>query len=802
MGSDKSFKIIEGPNLRVLDVKGFDRIAFGCPPRIVKYFDQRNEEVPAKYVLPSRTFMKGRNNFDFEFIVYSFLFVRTKKEKITVYCTKDQKNRFKIILGETLFGPSFRHILQAQFRQFEVKRNFSSKERQKFQVFLKNLSADKKIIALVNSHLKTFSSEKTIHNILKGYFEDRLKNSKWLAGKNIKNSASNLAKNFFFCAQLKNEIELFSLARDDEQAVFLDQLVDFKIFDKNKAVHVERPKDRRQKLKIVQSQPSLFEVYKKNKLTCVIDMTALDLPAKPDGINSIQKPFVGATFLGVGSGFTHKRRNSSTLVWMEGKGILIDAFSDHSEILLGYGITESDISCMVLTHVHSDHDSGFIEKILSGQRLKIISTRIIFESFLRKIEAITCFPKEVLESFIEFIDLAPHKKTRLPGFERTWITLDYSLHSIPSVRLVISYVDEKGKETSISHSGDTKYDRQLIDNWYHKGVYSRTRRDHILGFIWDSDMIIHEVGGGSLHTEFSALTDLDDSLTKKMILVHQNKDPLKHPKFRFAHDGQTETLIKAKKVQKRLGVDDIKDIILFKDLTPRQLKKMFDQSEIKKVKADKVIFYQNDLGDSFYALLDGFAEIIIDGKSLAIYEKGMFFGELAVSTKNPRRRATVKTMTPSTLLKIPNRFYREFNLPEIQDEFYMLGNFFNNVIDPRLDEAISSDLVASLGFGKIVHWNKHETIFPIRGGGKEIYIILSGQVEILNNKEKQIALLSEGEILGKPSNMKNTPRSAQIRVHSDKVFAVRLDSKHIKRMFQLFPSFYGTVYQKLRKMEA
>jgi CRP-like cAMP-binding protein len=802
MNADKNFNVVNGPNLKFLDAKGFDRIVFGCPPSIVKHFKEIKEELPARYVLPESTFMKGSNNFDFEFIVYSFLFVRSKKEKIVIYCTKDQRDRFKIILCETLFGPKMVQLLQAEFRKFESKQNYTKRESGQFHKFLKYISDDKKLKGIVQDGLQNLLNEQIIIKSLKERFTVLLGKNKSLIKKNKSDLISIFAKVYFFCAQLKSEIDLFTLAKEDMRDVFIDELVDFQLFSYDKSVTVEGNKDKRQKLKITQPLPANFDIYQKNQLKCQIDMAQFAPPAKPKNIEFIVKPFMGTTFVGVGSGFTHKLNNSCTLIWMEGKGILIDAFSEHNEVLLNYGIAEGDIEFMILTHVHSDHDSGFVERVLSGQRCKILSTRIIFESFLRKLSAIACFPEEVLEGFLEFIELLPNKKTKLPGFDNTWIKLGYALHSIPTVKLTLSYVDKNGKESSISHSGDTKYDVDLVHNWHKQGAFSKKRRDDILGFIWDADMIIHEVGGGLLHTEFSSLTHLDDSIAKKLVLIHQNRDPVKHPKFSFAREGETKTLIKGKNHNSTIGIESIQDIVLFKNLSPSQLQSIIQESEVVKLKPDQIIFSQNEIGDSFYVLLNGFAQVIVDGNKLAHYEKGMFFGELAVSTPNPRRRATIKTITKSTLLKIPNEFYREFNLPEIQDEFYKLGNFFHDVIGTRLKGNISPDLIASLGFGKIVHWNKYETIFPHKGDCKEIYVILSGDVVIEDTKGNIFCTLFEGDILGNPSNMKNAPKHSTATVSTDKVFAVRLNQKQVKRMFKLFPSFYGTVYQRLKKIDS
>ena len=247
---------------------------------------------------------------------------------------------------------------------------------------------------------------------------------------------------------------------------------------------------------------------------------------------------MGVTYLGVGSGFSHNRKNSCLIVWSEGKGIMVDAFSEHHESALKYGITDKDINYIILSHVHSDHDSGLIEKILSGQRIKLITTRIIFESFLRKVQGISRFPREVIEEFVDLLEVEAGDEIKLPGFKNTYLLFDYSLHSIPTGRFKVIYRPHGGREKTISHSGDTKYDEDLTHRWWKMGNFSRKRRDSILGFVWDADLIIQEVGGGNLHTELASLTHIDASLAKKVVLVHQHKEPFKHPYFRFAREGE------------------------------------------------------------------------------------------------------------------------------------------------------------------------------------------------------------------------------------------------------------------------
>ena len=472
---------------------------------------------------------------------------------------------------------------------------------------------------------------------------------------------------------------------------------------------------------------------------------------------------------------------------------MVDAFSEQNESALKYGITDKDISFVILSHVHSDHDSGLIEKILSGQRIKLITTRIIFESFLRKMQGISRFPEEVIEEFVDLLEVEAGKKIKLPGFKSTFLEFDYSLHSIPAGRFKLTYRPPNGKEKIISHSGDTKYDEDLTYRWWEMGHFSRKRRDSILGFIWDADLIIQEVGGGNLHTELASLTHFDPSLARKIVLVHQHKEPFKHPYFRFAHEGKTDVLIKNKTAKVRNKLDLIKEAVLFEGVKKSQLIKIADQSKVQKLKAGKILFSKNEIGNEFFLILDGFAEISINKNQSVVYEKGMFFGELAVSTANPLRRATVKALSDLTLMKIPKKFYIQSGLPKIIDEFYYLGNYFNNIIRPGL--------IASLGFGDLCHWKKDDPIFSRNLNGGQVFIIISGEVKISPQDTKNVAFLSSGDIMGKIPDWEHIPLMDRAVAHTDRVLAVGISISELDQLFRLYPSFYGTVFKKMARLE-
>jgi CRP-like cAMP-binding protein len=790
--SNKDFNIISGKNYKVLRTQEFGDIVFGCPPGIVKDFALRGEELPSKYVIPFRTFVKGRNNFDFEFIVYSFLFVKEKKKKLSIFCMPGQEDRFRIILSETLFGPTFLNMLQAQFQKIPIQNKFSEKELKQYDIFIGKLSKNKSFFESFDFNLKEHNNEKQVSDDIKSCFDKLLKETSWLANKKIKNLSLQFTQNFLICAQLKREMGLFTLARESQRKEFIDRIVDFYYFDEDWGVTVKGVNDKRKKLKMIQYSPSMFDLYigKQKKLN--IDISNLEPPDTNFTIKPCEKPFMGVTFLGVGSGFTPNRKNSCMIAWSEGKGIMVDVLAESNVETMKYGITENDVPYTFLTHVHSDHDAGITEKILYGEKVKVISTRIIFESFLRKLEAITCFPIKILKDFFDFYEVEPNKPTKLPGFKNSYFTFDYSLHSIPTGRFILTYKDKDLKKT-IAHSGDTKYDEERIRIWYEQGFFTKKRRDAILGFIWDADMIVHDVGGGMLHTHVDALKKLDKSITDKLILVHQHDEPSENQKMNYAEEGQTETLIKEIKVEKRQPLQSLKEGILFRKLKQNHFLELCARSGVKKYKDKDVVFAQNEEGHSFFVIVDGFAEIIIDGEKYAIYEKGNFFGELAITTANPRRRATVQAKGSLCLLEIKKEDYKKFNLPLIKDDYYKLESFFSDTINPSL--------LAILAFGSLEHWTKDDTVIKYGSLEKDMYVLLSGEVRILDKKNKELASLSEGSIVGEIAYMENVPRTATVLAASDDVYAIRLKTNQISNVFKLFPAFYGMVYQQMKKKE-
>ncbi len=786
----RKIEITSGYNYRILEGEGVETVAFGCPPGMVKDFVRQGKKLPRHYVIPFRTFVSGRNNFDFEFVIYSSLFGGAQKEKISVYCTKDQEIRFKNILNETLFGPRFKYLLEAQFRNIFQQANLTPQEVKKLDSFIAKVAGDNKMFRQFDDLLTAHSSDKNISQKIHACFETLIKKHKWLQGKKIPRLASVLARQYIICAQLKKEIELFSLANEAGREKFLNKLINFRQFEKEKPLLIPGS-DKRLKIKIVQKRASAFDIFSNKEKVGMVDISHLDPPNPLPEYDLVEKPFMGVTFIGVGSGFTGKRRNSSLIVWSEGKGIMVDAVPDSVRLSLRLGIVESDILYIFLTHVHSDHDTGLAEMILSGKRLRVISTRIIFESFLRKMEAITYFSVEVIEKFIDFFEVEANKPTKLPGFDNTVFTFDYSLHSIPAGRFTLVYKDKSGKETVISHSGDTKFDLAQINEWYRQGIFTRQRYEAILGFIWDADLIIHDVGGGKLHTKLQSLEGIEESVAKKMVLVHQHYEPESHRKFRFAVEGQTIALIpQSHTTEKKSGGRPTTQ----KSLQAPGLPFLLENSEVVKYQVDEIVFSQGDPGDEFYIILDGFSELIFNDKSFAIYEKGRIFGELASTTGYPWRKATIRAKSPLTLLKVPSRVPARLNKTTKIPSNRKQPTPFYRSLDPGL--------VAALALGKIHNWNQNERISSRESSSNIAHILLFGKVEIHRKDGLASAPFDPWDVIGNGRDKASCVNPIFALAKAHEVYTIGMSVNDMERVFHMFPGFRDATHNKNKNREA
>ena len=115
-------------NFVIVRDKDLGYILFGCPPELIKYFNLKKISIPPDIVIPHRTFRKGKNFIDLEFVVYAILFFQRSKKSITIACTETQEKNIRIVLEEALFGPCLKNIFRVFLFESFDKRLFNKSQ--------------------------------------------------------------------------------------------------------------------------------------------------------------------------------------------------------------------------------------------------------------------------------------------------------------------------------------------------------------------------------------------------------------------------------------------------------------------------------------------------------------------------------------------------------------------------------------------------------------------------------------------------------------------------------------------------
>lgn len=249
-----------------------------------------------------------------------------------------------------------------------------------------------------------------------------------------------------------------------------------------------------------------------------VAMLPLEPPLPPvnDAPNGLARGFVpprfGLTMVGAGHGFDSQTMTSGFVLWVEGRGILVDPPVHTTAWLERYELSPRLIDSLILTHCHSDHDAGILQKVLEEGRIRLYTTPTILRSFVRKYGALANLAPDVLGSLFDFVPVRIGEEVRIHGAA---FRFSYTLHSIPTIRFDIAF---EGK--TFVYSADAMSVPETIRGFQAKGVLGESRARHLIDFPWDRDLVLHEAGGPPLHTDVAFLAGLADPVKERLYINH------------------------------------------------------------------------------------------------------------------------------------------------------------------------------------------------------------------------------------------------------------------------------------------
>jgi CRP-like cAMP-binding protein len=502
-----------------------------------------------------------------------------------------------------------------------------------------------------------------------------------------------------------------------------------------------------------------------------------------------EPPVFGVTMIGNGHGFDAGVRTSGFILWLDGKGVLVDPPVHTTRWMREQGINTRLIEDLVLTHCHADHDSGTLQKVLEEGRIRIHTTETVMRSFVAKYSALLGMRQKHLRSLFEFSPVTLGRRITLAGAK---FLFRYTLHSIPTLGFE---VELEGR--SFYYSCDTLYDPERITAMAQQGVLSEERRDDLLDVPWDSSLILHEAGIPPIHTPIEVLSALPEEVKSRLYLTHVSASAIPAGSgLRLAQPGPTYTLeIPCPRPAKSLAckiLDVLRHVDLFAELSLQRAEECVAMTEVRTYQPGEMVIEKGTYGDSFFMVASGEVEVLHAGLPQPILAgRYDYLGETAVITGQPRN-ADIVARTRTELLCISREdFLRLVRDTTVPSTFQRLARnrargarwlFEKHRCLAHLSSLQKNQLLCRMRSATI---RKGELLFRAGDPVSRYYLIDTGEVELC--KDGREILLGPGSLVGElGEGMDSHLHSTSARASTD-LWVYTIESEDMLNFFRSNP---------------
>jgi len=208
---------------------------------------------------------------------------------------------------------------------------------------------------------------------------------------------------------------------------------------------------------------------------------------------------------------------------------------------------------------------------------------------------------------------------------------------------------------------------------------------------------------------------------------------------------------------------ELANIPLFGDLDPASLHKLVCRVRAVTLEPGQVLFRQGDPANSLYVVVEGAVVPIAEDdrrRKLAVLERGAFFGEIGLMTKQPRN-STIEALVETKLLAIDRRLLRQL----IDDAPSVAKSILRFLRARLIDRQIRTNrFFSAFAHGERDAVAKQFRFLEVEDGAKLIergrapeglYVVLSGELGIVGpaspdeqDLDKELAGLGLGDVFG------------------------------------------------------
>ena len=451
-------------------------------------------------------------------------------------------------------------------------------------------------------------------------------------------------------ADLKKEMAFFKAdPKKKGGRLRIRDLVEFKVFNENNEVEVESVK-----IRLVGPDRYQFERGSDTR-----DFS-LKMPSKvqshKQSYSRYSPPFFGVTVIGSGHGFDPSSDTSGFIVWINGRGVLVDPPVDTTEWLTAHGVDTRLIGDLILTHCHADHDSGTLQKLLEEGRVRLHTTPTIIDSFIRKYRGLLGLTGQQVRSLFDFVPLTVKEPINLAGAE---FFFRYNFHPIPTLGFSISF---QGK--TFAYSGDHFNDEAALKDIHDQGIISQDRLNGLLDFKWNADLILHEAGVPPIHTPLKTLINQDQAVKDRLYINHISATSIPDDSgLKLAPPGVENTLeLEVDPPELWLAqrmLDLFSGVDLFGNLSVLKIAEFLRIANYVEYETGECLVKTGEPGDRFFLILSGEAKVMQNGNFLTCLGRYDYFGEIAVFLGSSRT-ADIIAATKMEILTVSARGFLRF----------------------------------------------------------------------------------------------------------------------------------------------
>lgn len=446
--------------------------------------------------------------------------------------------------------------------------------------------------------------------------------------------------------------EMAYFKKDSQRArgrLRIKDLVDFALLDEGRDIEL-------QGVSLSRIGTDRFELRHADQVREISFSSPPKLPPPISPSRRYRPPFFGVTVIGSGHGFDPNSDTSGFVIWVNGRGVLVDPPVDTTRWMKLHGVDSRLVDDLVLTHCHADHDAGTLQKLLEEGRVRLHTTHTVIESFVRKYRGVLGLDSTQVRALFDFSPVVIGQPVNIAGAS---FLFRYNFHPIPTLGFDVCY---QGR--TVAYSGDHLNDRAQLTKLHEEGLFSARRLEELIDFRWDADLILHEAGVPPVHTPVEVLSSLDEGTKARLYVNHISAENLPSGVgLKLAPPGVDATLLLEVEPPQLWLAQRMLDLFAGVDLlNPLGIDKVAEFLRIacyRKYREGETLVRTGEPGDSFFLILSGEAEVLKQGELLTRLGRYDYFGEVAVLLSS-QRTADVRAYTELEVLSVAKQDFLSF----------------------------------------------------------------------------------------------------------------------------------------------